>query len=100
MCGSKMQLLSRSRPSFPPGPPALLPWHTLGAIRHDPLDYFLTAARAYGDIVYFPGLRLTGQRHTFLLAHPADIETVLVTQRRSFVKGPGVAQTRFVMGEG
>jgi cytochrome P450 len=64
------------------------------------LGYFLTAARTYGDIVYVPGPRLGGQRHTFLLAHPADIEAVLVTRRDSFVKGPGVAQTRFVMGEG
>lgn len=96
----KMHQLLSSRSGFPPGPSALLPWQTLTAIRHDPLGYFLDAVRTYGDIVSIPGLPLGDQRHTFLLADPAGIEAVLVTQRHAFVKGPGVAQTRFVMGEG
>jgi cytochrome P450 len=66
----------------PPGPPGGLILGNLPAFAADILGFLTRCTREYGDTVY---LRLPG-RDVFVLNRPADIETVLLTQRTNFIK--------------
>ena len=66
----------------PPGPPGGLILGNLPAFAADVLGFLTRCTREYGDTVY---LRLPG-RDVFVLNRPADIETVLLTQRTNFIK--------------
>jgi cytochrome P450 len=65
-----------------PGLPAHVPWGHFTALRRDPLGFLAQCAQ--GDETIVP-LRLPIVR-VFLLLDPVDIEQVLVTQQRNFVK--------------
>ncbi len=70
----------------------------LPAFRTDPLGFLTHCAREYGSVV---PLRML-HRSAFLLLDPADIERVLVSEHRNFIK-PQWLQTsavRRVLGEG
>src|SRR5262245_18083125 len=67
----------------PPGPPGRPIIGHLADVRRDLLGFMLECARSYGDVV---GLRY-GPKPVIVLNHPRDIETVLITRNRSFVKG-------------
>jgi len=54
----------------------------LPELRRDILGFFEATKRQYGDVAYF---RL-GNRRSMLLSNPADIEQVLVTENRHFIK--------------
>jgi cytochrome P450 len=85
-----------SRKKLPPGPePRFLDGLT-SPIRRDPLTFMTRAARQYGDIVGFRFLYV----RTYLLVHPADIEDVLVTNARKFVKGRALRANKHLFGEG
>jgi cytochrome P450 len=68
----------------------------LFAFRRDPTGFLLRMAETYGDVV---DLRFAN-RHVYLLSGPADIEALLVTQHRKFVKGTALQATRRVLGQG
>ena len=68
--------------SVNPGPPGHALLGHLPALHKDPLGFLTHCARHYGDVV---PLRLPFLR-AFLLLDPADIERVLVTDHREFVK--------------
>ena len=53
-------------------------------------------AATYGEVVH---LRFA-TRDVYLLSNPADIEALLVTQHRKFVKGTALQATRRVLGQG
>ncbi len=53
-------------------------------------------AETYGDVVCLQ----FASRQVYLLSHPADIEALLVTQHRKFVKGTALQATRRVLGQG
>jgi cytochrome P450 len=84
----------------PPGPRA--PLSRVGApgqlfaFRRDPTGFLLRMAETYGDVVR---MRFAG-REVFLLSRPADIEAMLVTQNRKFVKGTALQATQRVLGQG
>lgn len=84
----------------PPGPKT--PLQRVGslgqlvAFRRDPPGFLLRMAEKYGDVVH---MRF-GRRHVYLLNNPADIEAVLVSQQRKFVKGSALQATRRVLGKG
>src|SRR5689334_1883802 len=68
----------------------------LFAFRRDPTGFLLSMAEQYGDVV---DMRFAG-RHVYLVSNPADIEAVLVSQQRKFVKGTALQATRRVLGQG
>lgn len=84
----------------PPGPNSLLQRvgspGQLFAFRRDPTGFLLRMAEKYGDVVH---MRFAS-RPVYLLSSPADIEALLVTQHRKFVKGTALQATRRVLGQG
>ncbi|MGZ4147458.1 MAG: cytochrome P450 [Actinomycetota bacterium] len=80
--------------NLPPGPP-LGPVSTIRAFRRDPIG-LLERAAAFGDVA-----RLRTPRYpTFVLNHPDLVWDVLVTDNRSFHKGPTMDAARRVLGDG
>ena len=65
-----------------PGPRGGWLLGSLPALRKDILGFFATCQREYGDAAYFR----VGQRKSMLLSHPDDIEKVLVTDNKQFIK--------------
>src|ERR1700674_2847917 len=84
------------RQTFPPGPKGsgLLGISPLRNAR--PLEMFTGWARQYGDVASWR----TFHYRIYLLNHPDDIETVLVTRSRSFIKGRGMQANRELFGNG
>ena len=64
----------------PPGPARGFPGHHLFAWRRHPLDFLLTLAQQYGDIVTLP----LGRQPVILLNHPDFIRQVLVNEHTRF----------------
>jgi cytochrome P450 len=65
-----------------PGPRGNWLFGSLPAMRADMLGFFESCRREYGDATYFR----VGLRRSMLLSHPEDIEQVLVTDNRQFIK--------------
>jgi len=80
----------------PPGPAGGFLKGNMPAIWRDPLGFFTDCAATYGDVAL---VRL-GPRESVLLSHPRDIEDVLVTQNRKFVKHPAMTMNRYLLGNG
>jgi len=77
----------------PPGPD-LSPFASLRAFRRDPLG-LLERLASYGDVV-----RLRVPRgDAYLLNHPDLVRDVLVTDHRSFHKGPTIQAAKILLGE-
>src|SRR5690349_13352955 len=85
----------RSHP-LPPGPKSFALFGTSPLKYGRPLDVLTQWARLYGDVVTWRTLYI----RIFLLNHPDDIETVLVTQSRTFIKGRGLQANRELLGNG
>jgi cytochrome P450 len=62
----------------------------------DPLEFFTSLARTYGDVVSY---RMGGER-MFLVNNAHHIRDILVTHNRSFMKGRGLQRTKRLLGEG
>src|SRR5687768_17899869 len=80
----------------PPGPRGLPVLGMLPAIRRDPTGVFLTAARRFGDVVYFP----IGPRRGFLITNPTDVRHVLQDNARNYHKSPLYDKLRVSLGNG
>jgi cytochrome P450 len=80
----------------PPGPQSKLPGSQLRRFRRDPTTYLSAAARRYGDVVH---LDFTYSQ-VYLLNHPDDIQDVLVTHHRNFIKSLALQRTKRVLGDG
>ncbi len=81
---------------LPPGPESGFFDGIRSPIRRDPLTFMTEVAKTYGDIV---GLRFLNVR-TYLLVHPEQIEDVLVTNARKFIKGRALRANKHLFGEG
>ena len=79
-----------------PGPSSWLPGASFLAFRRDPLKFFATTQRTYGDIARFT----FGPQEVFLVSHPDWIEDVLVTSARKFQKGVALQRAKRLLGEG
>ena len=80
----------------PPSPPTgFIGGHIL-AMRRDPLAFLQAAARDYGDVVFVkvPTFQF------YLLSGPSDIERVMVSDHRYFIKGKLVQQQLSFIGNG
>ena len=62
----------------------------------DPLVFFTSLARTYGDVVQY---RMAGER-IFLVSDPQHIKNVLVTHNRNFTKSRGLERTKRILGNG
>jgi len=100
--GNRLQLFNLSvhpaRPTraLPPGPRGHWLTGNVRQFRNQKLDFYTRCAREHGDVSSF---RLGPKRLT-LLAHPDDIERVLVTENRKFVKHYVLRLLRPVLGNG
>jgi cytochrome P450 len=70
----------------PPGPKGTFLLGNLSGFNRDPLGFLTRCARAYGDVVYLRTFNLP----VYLVSHPDQIEEVLVTQNRNFIKDKGL----------
>jgi len=66
-----------------PGPSTWLPGGAYWAFRKDPLAFFTTTARTYGDLAGFS----FGPQKVYLISQPEWIEDVLVKSASKFGKG-------------
>lgn len=79
-----------------PGPRGHWLLGSLPPLRKDMLGFFEHCFREYGDAAYF---RIGGRR-SMLLSHPEDIERVLVTENRLFIKNYALQFLRPLLGSG
>ncbi len=68
----------------------------LPALRRNPTAVFLSAARRFGDVVYFR----IGSRRGYLITNPADIRHVLQDNARNYHKSPLYDKLRMTLGNG
>ena len=80
----------------PPGPSGLPLVGNLLQYLRDPLNFMLRSARDYGDVVLF---RL-GRTPVYLLSHPAQVEYVLRTHAKDFVKDQMTQMLTSLIGNG
>jgi cytochrome P450 len=84
------------RPHVPPGPPRSLLRTVIYRPTRDPIQFFTTLARTYGDVAY---VEMGGER-IYVLNDPADVRDVLVTNQRFFHKGRGLERSKRLLGQG
>jgi cytochrome P450 len=82
--------------NFPPGPPGQPLLGSLVTMNRDILRFFRDVVDDYGDTVGFYALRMP----FCLLAHPDQIEQVLVRDSHSFTKSFDYRIMAFVLGQG
>jgi cytochrome P450 len=82
--------------AFPPGPPRSIRTLLIYGPGRDPLAFFTSLARTYGDLVHVHTLG----EHLFLVNHPQDVHDILVTHQHKFIKGRGLVRSKPVLGEG
>ena len=82
--------------TLPPGPRGLPVVGMLPAIRRNPTQVFMNAARRFGDVVYFK----IGPRRGYLITNPADIRHVLQDNARNYRKSPLYDKLRVAFGNG
>jgi cytochrome P450 len=79
-----------------PGPRGHWLLGALPRLRSDMLGFFEECHRLHGDAAYFRVAR----RRTMLLSHPDDIEQVLVTENRRFIKNYALSFLQPLLGKG
>jgi cytochrome P450 len=83
-------------PRLPPGPHGLPILGMLPAVRRNPTAVFMSAARRFGDVVYFK----IGPRRGYLITNPADVRHVLQDNARNYHKSPLYDKLRLSLGNG
>jgi cytochrome P450 len=86
----------KTSPGLPPGPKGRFLLGSLVEMSRDWLGFYQQCAEEYGDVVY---VRLA-HVPVYLLVHPRDIETVLVTQAGNFTKSADYRALARVLGNG
>jgi len=84
------------RNGFPAGPRYWTPFGMTAAFRPDPLTYYMTAFRTFGDLVGFHA----GPFRTLLVVHPDHIKHVLQDNNHNYEKGVVIATLKVLIGEG
>jgi cytochrome P450 len=79
-----------------PGPRGHWLLGSLPRLRSDMLGFFEQCFREHGDAAYFR----VANRRSMLLSHPEDIEQVLVTENRRFIKNYALVFLRPLLGSG
>ena len=81
---------------LPPGPRGLPILGVLPAVRRNPTAVFMSAARRFGDVVYFK----IGPRRGYLITNPSDVRHVLQDNARNYHKSPLYDKLRLSLGNG
>jgi cytochrome P450 len=85
------------KPSLlPPGPKGHFLVGSLPEIRRDELDFLMKLVREHGDVVF---LRVVNHP-VYILSHPRDIETVLLTSSSNFIKSVFLRESKALFGDG
>src|SRR5687767_7375811 len=79
-----------------PGPSSWMPGAHFLKFRRDPLTFFTSVARTYGDVARFG----FGSQPVYLVSHPDMIEDILVTSAKKFMKGIALQRAKRLLGEG
>src|SRR5690242_18639530 len=82
--------------SRPPGPRTSLLRTLAYRPGRNPLEFFTSLARTYGDFVH---VRL-GPERVYLVSDPRVVKDVLVTHNQNFTKSRGLERTKRLLGEG
>jgi cytochrome P450 len=82
--------------AYPPGPPRSFRTLVIYGPGRDPIAFFGSLARNYGDVSH---VHMAGE-HLFLFNHPSLVRDVLVTNQRNFLKGRGLERARKLLGQG
>jgi cytochrome P450 len=88
--------VARARNGFPAGPRFWTPFGMTASFRPDPLGFYQTAFRTFGDVVGFH----VGPFSSMLIAHPDHIKHVLQDNNHNYVKGIVIAKLKVLIGEG
>ena len=88
--------MARTANPVPPGPKGLPLVGQMFSLMEDPLGFFETMARTYGDICRFR----SGPVTLHLLNHPDLVRDVLVTYAAKFKKGRALEKAKRLLGEG
>ena len=91
-----MREAAHSERMRPPGPRGLPILGMLPAVRRNPTAVFMSAARRFGDVVYFK----IGPRRGYLITNPADVRHVLQDNARNYHKSPLYDKLRMSLGNG
>ncbi|HEX8910802.1 MAG TPA: cytochrome P450 [Humisphaera sp.] len=83
-------------PSPLPGPRSYFPGQIGWAVRRDPLNFFVSVNRRYGNAAEFR----VGKGRLFLFNEPEVTRDILVTQADKFTKSPALGQAKVMLGEG
>lgn len=83
-------------PTRIPGPSFWMPGGAFLAFRKDPLAFFTSLCRTYGDIAAFS----FGPQKVYLLSRPEWIEDVLVKSAGKFQKGVALQRAKALLGNG
>jgi len=81
---------------FPPGPKPSIFNAIIYRPGRDPLAFFTSMAKNYGDVAYIRMAR----ENLFVVSDPAVIRDVLVTHNQNFHKSRGLERTKRLLGEG
>ena len=87
---------AKSSPRLPPGPKGHFLLGSIVEMSRDWLGFYQRCAEQYGDVVL---VRLA-HVPVYLIAHPRDIETVLVTNTANFTKSSDYRALARVLGKG
>jgi cytochrome P450 len=85
-----------SRGRRPPGPFHWTPFLIGRSMRRDPLAFMTALARDYGDAVCIT----MGPMRVYGFHHPDGVKHVLQDNHQNYVKGPIIARTKALLGEG
>jgi len=80
----------------PPGPKGHFLVGSLPEIQRDELDFLMQQVHEHGDIVHVRVLN----HHAYVLSHPRDIETVLVSKSSNFIKSVFLRESKALFGDG
>lgn len=81
---------------LPPGPKGIPILGSAVPFFKDILGFLKSTASRYGDIAYFQ----LGTRKIYMLSHPDDIQDVLITNNRNFLKSRALQRAKIIVGEG
>ena len=89
--------VSNPQASLIPGPPGLPVVGNLFQMRRaTDIRLFINLFQEYGDVVHLQA----GPRHLCLINHPDEVQHVLQSNNRNYVKGSTYAKLKPVLGEG
>ena len=80
----------------PPGPKGHFLVGSLPEIQRDEFDFLMRQVHEHGDVVH---VRVVNH-HAYVLSHPRDIETVLVSKSSNFIKSVFLRESKALFGDG